>query len=75
MNLVKTNISGFYKDINSGAVINKNNTELQQFMAERNRSLETQQMKERIDNLTNDVNEIKNLLKLLVANKDGNSTG
>jgi len=71
--LIQTNVPGLCRDTRSGAIINRNISEMNQHMLERNRLLENEKTNKRIDDLSNDVNEIKNLLKLLVANKDVNS--
>ena len=57
---------GFYKDTSSGAVINKNNSDYQQYVETRDRLLSE---KERLDSIENDINDIKSLLlKVLESN-------
>ena len=57
---------GFYKDTSSGAVINKNNSDYQQYVETRDRLLSE---KERLDSIESDINDIKSLLlKVLESN-------
>ena len=57
---------GFYKDTSSGAVINKNNSDYQQYVEIRDRLLSE---KERLDSIENDIHDIKSLLlKVLESN-------
>ena len=57
---------GFYKDTSSGAVINKNNSDYQQYVETRDRLLSE---KERLDSIENDIHHIKSLLlKVLESN-------
>ena len=57
---------GFYKDTSSGAVINKNNSDYQQYVETRDRLLSE---KERLDSIENDIHDIKTLLlKVLESN-------
>ena len=57
---------GFYKDTSSGAVINKNNSDYQQYVETRDRLFSE---KERLDSIENDINDIKSLLlKVLESN-------
>ena len=46
----------FYKDTSSGAVINKNNSDYQQYVETRDRLLSE---KERLDSIENDIHDIK----------------
>ena len=57
---------GFYKDTSSGAVINKNNSDYQQYVETRDRLFSE---KERLDSIENDIHDIKSLLlKVLESN-------
>ena len=57
---------GVYKDTSSGAVINKNNSDYQQYVETRDRLLSE---KERLDSIENDIHDIKSLLlKVLESN-------
>ena len=57
---------GFYKDTSSGAVINKNNSDYQQYVETRDRLFSE---KERLDSIESDINDIKSLLlKVLESN-------
>ena len=67
MSLIKVkDHEGFYKDTSSGAVINKNNSDYQQYVETRDRLLSE---KERLDSIENDIHDIKSLLlKVLESN-------
>ena len=67
MSLIKVkDYDGFYKDTSSGAVINKNNSDYQQYVETRDRLLSE---KERLDSIESDINDIKSLLlKVLESN-------
>tara|TARA_Y100000361_G_scaffold111712_1_gene101887 strand:- start:844 stop:1053 length:210 start_codon:yes stop_codon:yes gene_type:complete len=67
MSLIKVkDHDGFYKDTSSGAVINKNNSDYQQYVETRDRLLSE---KERLDSIENDIHDIKSLLlKVLESN-------
>ena len=67
MSLIKVkDHDGFYKDTSSGAVINKNNSDYQQYVETRDRLLSD---KERLDAIENDIHDIKSLLlKVLESN-------
>ena len=67
MSLIKVkDHEGFYKDTSSGAVINKNNSDYQQYVETRDRLLSE---KERLDSIESDINDIKSLLlKVLESN-------
>ena len=57
---------GFYKDTSSGAVINKNNSDYQQYVETRDRLLSEKErlssIENNVDELKNDINDIKSLL-------------
>ena len=67
MSLIKVkDYDGFYKDTSSGAVINKNNSDYQQYVETRDRLFSE---KERLDSIESDINDIKSLLlKVLESN-------
>ena len=61
------------RDMRTGALINTNNAELQQYISERERHLHQNEINKRVDELTSAVSEIKELLKLMVSNKHGDT--
>lgn len=64
--LRKTEVAGLYKDTNSGAVINKDNTALQAYKARKHRERQIDEISSDVDNMKHDIDEIKQLLKALV---------
>lgn len=62
------------RDTYSGAVINTNRTEYDNYMDNYHRlkreKMELEQLKNQVSSLTSDMGEIKNLLKLLVQEKN-----
>ena len=64
--LRKTEVAGLYKDTNSGAVINKDNTALRAYKARKNKERRIDEISVDVDNMKHDINEIKQLLKALV---------
>jgi len=71
--LISDNVS-LSRDTASGAVINTNNSlyqkRLNEIKALENRQIEKNKFDEEFNNLKNDVDEIKNLLKTLLASKE-----
>ena len=70
--LVQTDMPGFYRDMNTGAVLNRNYSELNQYMTERKRYIEQDQINKRINELETAVFEIKEILKMVVEKRNGN---
>ena len=70
---IKDNVS-LSRDTTSGAIINTNSSLYQQRLNEiealKNQKAEKEQFDEEFNNLKNDVNEIKTLLKNLLASKE-----
>ena len=54
---------GFFKDSDSGAIVNKNNNEYQAYIAQRERLLSD---KERLDKVENEISDIKQMLQILI---------
>ncbi len=54
---------GFFKDSDSGAIVNKNNSEYQAYIAQRERLLSD---KERLDKVENEISDIKQMLQILI---------
>lgn len=66
--LVKTNLPGYYKDGETGAVINTNYTEYEKFLAQKNQYLEYLKTKRDISELKSELEELKKLLLEKVKN-------
>lgn len=58
--------NGLYRDENTNAIINLNDNGYFEYIKSKNKLLENQK---RLDNLENELSEIKNLLLQLVKNK------
>jgi hypothetical protein len=71
--LVPTDIPGLYKDVNTGVVLNKNYTELQQYMAEREKFVKQEELNKKVEDLSSAVSEIKEMLLLMVKSNNGQS--
>ena len=67
MRYVNTEIPGIVRDTSTGVLINKNTTELNQYYAEIHRSLSQEKINQKVEELSNDILEIKQLLKLMVS--------
>lgn len=71
--LISDNVS-LCRDTATGAVINTNNSlyqkRLNEIQALKNQQIEQDKFDEEFNNLKNDVDEIKNLLKTLLASKE-----
>jgi len=73
MKYLQTGIPGLLRDMRTGALINTNSAELQQYISERERVTHQKDIDRRVTELTEAVTEIKELLKLMVSNKNGNT--
>jgi hypothetical protein len=67
--LVPTNIEGYSKDLTSGVLINSDESEYQKILALREKKRADRQIVRDIDELKNDMAEIKELLKLALGQK------
>jgi len=67
---IKTD-ENLYRDIKSGAILNTNKEEFENYYAERDRLIKEMQEKQALENKVNkledDISEIKNLLQQLVT--------
>lgn len=61
------NSNSLYRDIRSGAIINCSTTEYDNYMALKQKKL---QEKNEIENIKNDVNELKSMMKLILDKLD-----
>ena len=66
---VKTNIEGYYKDTNTGAIINKNDSALISFNEKRKRIKESKQMKDKIGHLEQQIQELQQYIKVIIDKK------
>jgi hypothetical protein len=69
-NYVKTNAPGFYRDLNTNAVINMNDAEYQQILIARRKNKEISTIHSEVSVLKQEMSEIKNLLMVLINGKD-----
>lgn len=68
---IPTATPGLVRDTRTGAVINNNDAELNQYMNERARFLKQADINKKVDELSDSIDEIKEILKILVK-KNGN---
>jgi hypothetical protein len=64
-------LPGFAKDTGSGAILNTDNTGLKAYKKQKRIMQATLSNEQRIDQLENDIHEMKGMLKLLVAKMTG----
>jgi C4-dicarboxylate-specific signal transduction histidine kinase len=69
--LVQTNLPGYYRDMKTGAILNKNISELNKYMMERDRAEKQEEINKKVDELSEAVSEIKEILKFLAKQKNG----
>jgi len=72
MNLIQTNVPGLYRDMNTGVILNKNTSDLNYYMIERDRHIQQEAINKKVEDLTEAVTEIKQMLQLMVKNTHGN---
>ena len=63
------NNKSLYRDENSGAVINCSNNEFDSYLQQKNEELKK---RSELQNLKNDVNELKDMMKLILSKLDSN---
>lgn len=68
-NLVPTNIEGYSKNLTSGVLINSDESEYQKILALREKKRADRNIVREIDQLKNDMAEIKELLKMALGQK------
>ena len=68
--LKETNSTGLYKDTDSGAIINNNDTEFHMFDSQRRREKELREIQMNYAGLKDEVAELKNLVRQLVGTKE-----
>jgi restriction endonuclease S subunit len=72
LELVPTEVPGLFRDTKTGAIINKNVSELNQYRANLDQAIEQEKIKTKLETLDDDIREIKSLLKLMVQSRNGN---
>jgi hypothetical protein len=71
MNLIPIeNNKSLYRDMESGAVLNCSSSDYDSYLQHKNSLIEKQ---DEIQNLKNEVGEIKNMMKLILSKLDSNS--
>ena len=61
----KTEKEGLYRDLSTGALLNKDNAALLAYKARRQKEKEFESFKEKIKRIDDDISEIKNVLKAI----------
>lgn len=75
MTQVKTEIEGIFRDVSTGALLNKDNNSLEAYKKLKRKNQELKEMKNKINNLESVVYDIKTLLlRLVEKNDDSNSS-
>jgi len=62
--------SGFYRDSSSGAILNCNDSEYNNYIKTKELKIKERQ---EIENIKNDVSEMKDMMKLILSKLDSNS--
>lgn len=71
--LVPTEVPGLFRDMNTGAIINRNISELNQYKISLDQAIEQDKLKTKLESLDDDIKEIKSLLKLMVQSRHGSN--
>lgn len=66
MTQVKTEIEGIYRDVNNGALLNKDNDALVAYKKMKQKNSELEQMKTKVNTLDEEIKDVKNLLKQIL---------
>lgn len=66
MSIVKTEVEGIYRDVNNGALLNKDNDALSAYKKMKQKNNEIEQMKNKVSNLDEEIKDVKNLLKQIL---------
>lgn len=70
MTLVETNHPGYYKDTETGVIINNNEEEYKKFLAQREASKRSNNISNKINELENDLKDIKSLLQQIINGRN-----
>lgn len=63
---IKTEVEGIYRDISTGALLNKDSSALEAYKKMKKKNSEIEEMKMKVNSLESDISEIKTLLLKLV---------
>jgi hypothetical protein len=63
---VKTEIEGIYRDVNNGALLNKDNSALGAYKKMKQKNNELEQMKSKVNSLDEEIKDVKNLLNQIL---------
>lgn len=63
---IKTEVEGIYRDISTGALLNKDSSALEAYKKMKKKNSEIEEMKIKVNSLESDISEIKTLLLKLV---------
>ena len=66
---IKTNHSGLFRDFNTKAIINTNDSEYNKILEQRKINGQNQMVKDEIDNLRSEIKELKEMLKHVLNGK------
>jgi hypothetical protein len=69
---VATEAPGYFRDTSTGAIINKNIAELNHYQNERAKMAQQETINKKVEELSSSISEIKEILKILVKNNNGN---
>lgn len=59
---IKTEIEGIYRDVSTGALLNKDSSSLEAYKKIKRKHLEMEEIKQKVNTLTSEISEIKSLL-------------
>jgi len=68
---IQTSIPGLYRDTHTGAIINRNVSELNNYLLMRDRLVQQNEIDHKVEDLVKEINEIKSLIKELVNKNNG----
>jgi hypothetical protein len=71
MKTIQTAVPGYIRDVSTNVILNQNLSELHSYHRERDRCLEQEEVKRKVESLDQSLTEIKTLLQALVYNKNG----
>lgn len=66
MTLIKTEVEGIYRDTENNALLNRDSSSLEVYKKMKKKNNEIYNLREEVDALKNDINDIKSLLTQLV---------
>jgi hypothetical protein len=66
MGLIKTEVEGIYRDTENNALLNRDTSSLEVYKKMKKKNNEIYSLREEVDNMKSDINEIKTLLTQIV---------